>query len=78
MMVKWAKDGLLQDNDGKMFVNDGEMLVDDGEMLDNDGEMLANYGEMSIYMINDHTLISQLLTTVSPSLMSSIPSLAWN
>ena len=32
MMVKWAKDGLLQANDGKMFVINGEMLVNGGEM----------------------------------------------
>ena len=50
MMVKGAKDGLLQAYDGKMLVNDGEMLVYDGEMLVNDGVM-------SIYSYTHFTII---------------------
>ena len=45
-MVKLPNDGLLQANDGSMFLNDGETQVNDG---------------MSMYMINDHTLISPSL-----------------
>ena len=50
-MVKWAKDDLLQANDGKMLVNDGEMLV--------------NYGEMIIWSYTHSTIINVHFTIIS-------------
>ena len=43
-MVKWANDGLLQDNDGKLLVNVGERL--------------DNYGEMTVKSYNNFTIIN--------------------
>ena len=43
-MVKWANDGLLQDNDDKLLVNDGERL--------------DNYGEMTVKSYNNFTIIN--------------------
>jgi len=71
---KWENDGLLQANDGKMLVSYGEILVNDGEteMLVNDCEMLVNEGKMSIWAFTHFTSS----TSISPSLMSILPSLA--